>query len=64
MDGTFKIAQFTDLHWGNLDEEDIRSRGLMDMILQIEQPDFVVFTGDLIVDSKNPEESFSSQLKW
>jgi 3',5'-cyclic AMP phosphodiesterase CpdA len=47
-DGTFTIVQFTDLHWQNGEPEDMRTRGLMERILETEQPDFVVFTGDLI----------------
>ena len=47
-DGTFTIAQFTDLHWQNGDEKDRRTRALMDAVLEAERPDLVVFTGDVI----------------
>jgi len=46
--GTFRIVQVADLHWQNNDPEDIRSRELVDRILEEEQPDLVVFTGDMI----------------
>jgi len=32
-DGTFKIVQFTDLHWQNGEKEDFRTRDLMEKIL-------------------------------
>lgn len=47
-DGTFKIVQFTDLHWKDGRPEDIRTRKLMNTVVQAEQPDLVVFTGDVI----------------
>ncbi|WP_136609049.1 metallophosphoesterase family protein [Paenibacillus dokdonensis] len=48
QDGTFTIVQFTDLHWKNGEPEDLRTRALMEMTLDAEQPDMVVFTGDVI----------------
>ncbi|MFX3647765.1 MAG: metallophosphoesterase family protein [Paenibacillus sp.] len=65
--GTFKIVQFTDLHWKDGRPEDIRTRQLMKTIVEAEQPDLVVFTGDVIytgpVDQGNkacehPEQAF------
>lgn len=47
-DGTFKIVQFTDIHWKDGNEEDQRSRTLMERVLTEEQPDLAVFTGDTI----------------
>ncbi|GAA0839850.1 metallophosphoesterase family protein [Bifidobacterium pullorum subsp. gallinarum] len=47
-DHTFKIVQFTDIHWMNGEPEDQLSRQCMDTVLDLEQPDLVVFTGDLI----------------
>lgn len=47
-DGTFKIVQFTDLHWQNGESEDRRTRQLMERVLAEESPDLVVFTGDII----------------
>ena len=47
-DHTFKIVQFTDIHWKNGEPEDQMSRRCMETVLDLEQPDLVVFTGDLI----------------
>ncbi|OXM13923.1 metallophosphoesterase family protein [Paenibacillus herberti] len=47
-DGTFKIVQFTDLHWQNGNEEDQLTGALMEQVLDAEKPDFVAFTGDII----------------
>jgi 3',5'-cyclic AMP phosphodiesterase CpdA len=46
--GTFTLVQFTDIHWQNGDELDAQSRALMERVLDIEKPDFVMFTGDTI----------------
>lgn len=47
-DHTFTIAQFTDLHWKDNGVLDQQTRRLMEDILDAEQPDLVVFTGDVI----------------
>ncbi|MBD0378959.1 metallophosphoesterase family protein [Paenibacillus sedimenti] len=47
-DRSFTIVQFTDLHWKNGGFEDQQTRGLMEEVLEAEQPDLVVFTGDII----------------
>lgn len=53
-DGTFKIAVFTDLHYGEGEDEvwgpiqDINSTHAMKSYLESEYPDFVVFNGDQI----------------
>lgn len=44
-DGTFKIVQFTDLHWMDGRAEDQLTRKLMERIIEAEQPDLIVFTG-------------------
>ncbi len=67
QDGTFTIVQFTDLHWKNGEPEDHRTRALMELVLDAEKPDMVVFTGDVIytghvspgyTDCENPEQAF------
>jgi hypothetical protein len=65
LDGTFTIAQFTDLHWKNGGEEDQRSYNLMRTILHKENPDLVVFTGDVIHSEEcdNPFDSFRNAIK-
>ncbi|MEK5239327.1 metallophosphoesterase family protein [Paenibacillus sp. FSL L8-0470] len=66
-DGTFKIVQFTDLHWMDGRAEDQLTRKLMERIIEAEQPDLIVFTGDLIYtgpvpaeekECENPQEAF------
>ncbi|OXA63663.1 probable inactive purple acid phosphatase 16 [Folsomia candida] len=62
--GTFKIVNFADLHYGEYQglplgkEQDNNSTRVMQTILRIERPDFVVLTGDLITGEfvfYNPE---------
>lgn len=50
-DGTFSIVQVTDLHWQNGAPEDLRTSALTAEILDVETPDLVVFTGDVIAGS-------------
>jgi hypothetical protein len=47
-EGVFKIVQFTDLHWGSGNDNDRKTRELMELVLVEERPDLVVVTGDLI----------------
>ncbi len=52
-DGTFQIAVFSDLHYGENEStfgppQDLNSAALMRQVLAQEQPDFVVLNGDLI----------------
>lgn len=47
-DGTFKIVQFTDIHWTLGEARDIRTRQLMEQVLDAEQPDLAFYTGDII----------------
>ncbi|WP_334073503.1 MULTISPECIES: metallophosphoesterase family protein [Paenibacillus] len=54
-DGTFTIVQFTDLHWKNGNEIDRQSRALMELVLDKERPDLVVFTGDVIYTGPVPD---------
>jgi len=63
-DGTFTIVQFTDLHWNNGEADDLKTRGLMERVLAAEQPDLIVFSGD-VIDSlrcKNPQRSFGEAV--
>ncbi|KKO54835.1 metallophosphoesterase family protein [Paenibacillus sp. DMB20] len=46
--GTFTIVQFTDLHWKDGGTEDRKTRELMELVMESEKPDLVVFTGDII----------------
>lgn len=47
-DGTFTIVQFADTHFTNGEERDSQTAAMMAAILDAEQPDLVVFTGDMI----------------
>lgn len=47
-DQTFTIVQFTDVHMRAGGEKDAQTCQLMEQILDAEQPDLVVFTGDVI----------------
>ena len=47
-DGTFKLVQFTDLHFGESDHKDHKNQELMRKVLELEKPDIVVATGDVI----------------
>src|SRR5574344_30934 len=49
---TFKIVQFTDIHWITGAEHQIKNDStirVMNKILDEEKPDFVVYTGDVVV---------------
>ncbi|MFD0674040.1 metallophosphoesterase family protein [Cohnella sp. GCM10027633] len=63
-DGTFKIVQFTDLHWNNGEEADMRTRALMERVVAAERPDLIVFTGDVIESRRcrDPERSFKDAV--
>jgi hypothetical protein len=45
---TFKIVQFADLHFGEDETYDRKTKALMRSVLSTEQPDFIVFSGDQI----------------
>jgi len=47
-DGTFKITQFTDLHYGEAELKDYSSGLVQDAVLDMEKPDLVVMTGDSV----------------
>jgi predicted MPP superfamily phosphohydrolase len=58
--GTFKIMQVTDIHFGHADEEtDVKSQELLSKLIDMEKPDLVVNSGDLISahkwDKKTPK---------
>lgn len=71
-DGTFKIVQLTDLHIsGDIDHpDDARTLSLIDEVIEKENPDLLVYSGDLIWSEgvKDPERSFRRVLdagaKW
>ncbi len=46
--GSFKIVQFTDIHWQNGEDPDQKSAALMESIIGAEVPDLIVLTGDIL----------------
>ncbi|OPA75194.1 metallophosphoesterase [Paenibacillus selenitireducens] len=58
-DGTFKIVQFTDMHLGDGKEDerglDDKTLALVKRIVEWEQPDLLVLTGDMIWSHGVPE---------
>ncbi len=52
QDGSFTIVQFTDLHFGDgmdgADEVNGKTAALMQRVIDAEQPDLIVLTGDMI----------------
>lgn len=56
-DGTFTIVQFTDIHWKDGSDLDLQSRAVMELVLDAEQPDFVMFTGDVIYTGRDSDGS-------
>lgn len=59
-DKTFTILQFTDTHFSDGGEEDQRTLRLIEKILDLEKPDLVILTGDVISggESPQPEEAW------
>lgn len=48
---TFKIAQFTDIHWKNENAEDCeRAIKMIRFVLATEKPDLIALTGDIVND--------------
>lgn len=60
-DGSFTIVQFTDTHFKNDATEDARTRGLMERVLDLEHPDVVALTGD-IVEGKSSRDPAAAWL--
>lgn len=50
-DGTYKILQFTDLHFGEDPDADMFTTQLFANICSLEHPDLVVITGDIVSGS-------------
>lgn len=58
-DGKFKIAQLTDMHWGNSDTVAIRK--MVEIMVKEEQPQLIVLTGDNVSDAPNLEQN---KVEW
>ncbi len=61
-DGTFKIVQFTDIHWTNGTDKCDETLRILGSVLDKEKPDLVVFTGDIAV-SDNQKQAFDTVSK-
>lgn len=46
--GTFKFVQFTDIHFGEGADQDLGSQNVMRKVLETEQPDVAICTGDVV----------------
>jgi predicted phosphodiesterase len=64
-DGSFTIVQFTDLHFSQRTEKDRRTAEVMAQILDLERPDFVALTGDILsgADAKDSVGTLRFALK-
>ena len=47
---TFKIAQFTDIHWENNSTNSPKTIETIEFILRNEKPDLAILTGDIVTD--------------
>lgn len=61
-DGTFTIVQFTDTHFTNTEPMDAQTVALMTQVLEIEKPDFVMLTGDVIDGGRCPDSAAAWRL--
>lgn len=49
--GTFKIAQFTDIHWTPQSPDCSTTASTIQAVLKAEQPDIAILTGDVVTDA-------------
>ena len=61
-DGKFKIVQFTDVHYIYNDPRSDVSIERINQVLDMEKPDLVLFTGDVIYGK--PAEAFTGKIKF
>lgn len=61
-DGTFKIVQFTDVHWVADNPASQEAAERMNEVLEAERPDFVIYTGD-VVFAKPAARAFREALE-
>ncbi|CAM4104830.1 metallophosphoesterase family protein [Paenibacillus alkaliterrae] len=54
-DHTFTIVQFTDVHFIEGNEKDLRTRDLIVRVMEMEKPDLIVFTGDVVEANRCPD---------
>ena len=56
----FKIIQFTDIHWLDGTEDDVKTDKLMHDIIQFEKPELIVLTGD-IISGKDADSAYAQR---
>ena len=61
-DKKFKIVQFTDVHWVPGDSASEEAAERMNEVLDVEKPDLVIYTGDLVF-GKPASEALSKALE-
>ncbi len=54
-DHTFKIAQFTDIHWNNNSANCAKTIETIQQVLATEKPDIAIITGDLVTEDPAKE---------
>lgn len=54
-DGSFKIMQFTDVHYNGTSPEDEKTLKLMERLIEAEAPDLIALTGDVATCERNTE---------
>ncbi len=54
-DNTFKIAQFTDIHWNNNSSKCAATAEVIRHVLDVEKPDLAILTGDIVTDIPEKE---------
>jgi len=71
VDGSFKIVQFTDMHFNYKSSKSDVVLQMMNEVLDIEKPDLVIFTGDIVTKSplkegweKLTEPLVKRQILW
>jgi predicted MPP superfamily phosphohydrolase len=47
-DGKFKVLQITDIHYGEDEQKDTLTTGLLEKLIEIEKPNVAVLTGDMV----------------
>ena len=55
--GEFKIVQFTDTHINFYKKSNLNVFQIVEEVINIEKPDFVIFTGDNVTESK-PQNAY------
>jgi len=61
-DGSFTLVQLTDTHFEDGCEEDRRTQALMSLVLDLEKPDLVLLTGDVLGGSGARDAETAWQL--